>query len=162
MTFYEQVKKLPYLDAVINEALRLHSTSALGLPRIVPAGGMTVMGQFFPEGTVLSVPSYTLHRDEDVWGEDAEDFRPERWFERDQALLQRTFNPFSIGPRACVGKNLATLELQIIISSLLRRYHFVLENPDIEVSVMCLLLASLCSDSQFTSSRLVRASSASL
>ncbi|KAI5887036.1 cytochrome P450 [Schizophyllum commune H4-8] len=133
VTFYEQVKKLPYLDAVINEALRLHSTSALGLPRIVPAGGMTVMGQFFPEGTVLSVPSYTLHRDEDVWGEDAEDFRPERWFERDQALMQRTFNPFSIGPRACVGKNLATLELQIIISSLLRRYHFVLENPDMEL-----------------------------
>ena len=87
--------------------------------------------------------------------------RPERWFERDQAQLQRTFNPFSIGPRACVGKNLATLELQIIISSLLRRYHFVLENPDMEVSALCLLLASLCSNAQFTSSRLVRASFAS-
>ncbi|KAL1746722.1 cytochrome P450 [Schizophyllum fasciatum] len=130
---HEQVKRLPYLDAAINEALRLHSTSALGLPRIVPAGGLTVLGQHFPEGTILSVPSYTVHRDADVWGEDAGEYRPERWFERDPALLQRAFNPFSIGPRACVGKNLATLELLIIIASLVRRYHFVLEDPDMEL-----------------------------
>ena len=54
---FEQVKRLPYLEAVINESLRLHSTSGIGLPRIVPEGGLTVCGRFFPEGTVLSVPS---------------------------------------------------------------------------------------------------------
>ncbi|KAJ8472743.1 hypothetical protein ONZ45_g16543 [Pleurotus djamor] len=94
-----QVKRLPYLDAVINEALRLHSTSALGLPRVVPEGGMTVMGQFFPEGTVLSVPSYTIHRNPRVWGEDVDTFRPERWFEGDNAAMQKTINIFSYGPR---------------------------------------------------------------
>ncbi|TRM63528.1 cytochrome P450 [Schizophyllum amplum] len=133
VTYAEQVKRLPYLDAVINEALRLHSTSALGLPRLVPEGGMTVMGQHFPAGTVLSVPSYTVHRDEATWGEDANDFRPERWLERDPVAMQRAFNPFSLGPRACVGKNLASLELLVIISSILRRFHFVLENPDMEL-----------------------------
>lgn len=94
-----QVKRLPYLDACINEGLRLHSTSSLGLPRTVPEGGMMVSGHYFPAGTVLSVPSYTIHRDPTIWGEDVEEYRPERWFERDQAAIQKTFNPFSVGPR---------------------------------------------------------------
>lgn len=95
----DSVKNLPYLDACINEALRIHPTSAIGLPRIVPAGGFSVLGQFFPEGTILSVPSYSIHRDPVVWGEDVETYRPERWFERDQVAIQKTFNPFSFGPR---------------------------------------------------------------
>jgi benzoate 4-monooxygenase len=96
---FEQVKRLSYLEAVINESLRIHSTSAVGLPRLVPEGGITIQDKYFPANTVLSVPSYTIHRDKDVWGEDADDFRPERWFERDQAAIQKTFNPFSFGPR---------------------------------------------------------------
>ena len=95
----DQAKRLPYLDACINEGLRMHSTSSLGLPRIVPEGGMTILGHFFPEGTVVSVPSYTIHRDTSIWGEDVEEYRPERWFERDPADIQKTFNPFSVGPR---------------------------------------------------------------
>ncbi|TFK26575.1 cytochrome P450 monooxygenase [Coprinopsis marcescibilis] len=126
----QQVKNLPYLDACISEALRLHSTSALGLPRVTPEGGLTIRGQHFPEGTVLSVPSYSIHRDPSVWGEDVEDFRPERWFEQDASATQKTFNPFSVGPRACLGRNLAFMELQIIIASIMRRYDIVLEDPD--------------------------------
>lgn len=99
VTTYEQVKRLPYLEAVINEALRIHATSGIGLPRLVPEGGLTVCGRFFPEGTVLSVPTYTIHRDRAVWGEDVDAFRPERWFEQDKAAVQKTFNPFSFGPR---------------------------------------------------------------
>ncbi|KAG6839759.1 hypothetical protein C0991_011914 [Blastosporella zonata] len=140
----DQVKRLPFLDACINEGLRVHSTSALGLPRVIPAGGLTVSGIQFPEGTVVSVPSYSIHRDTEVWGADAEEFRPERWFAQEGkentasekerlARMQRTFNPFSVGPRACVGRNLATLELQIICASLLRRYEFVLEKEDQEL-----------------------------
>lgn len=98
----QQVKNIPYLDACINEALRLHSTSALGLPRVVPEGGLTIRGQNFPAGTVLSVPSYTIHRDPTVWGEDVEAFRPERWLEGDASAMNRCFNPFSVGPRLVV------------------------------------------------------------
>ncbi|KAJ7463301.1 cytochrome P450 monooxygenase [Mycena latifolia] len=132
----EQVKHLPYLEACINEALRIHSTSALGLPRVVPEGGVIICDQSFPAGAVVSVPSYTIHRDPGVWGRDVEAYRPERWFEEDKAAaMQKTFNPYSVGPRACVGRNLASLELQIIVASLLRRYHFVLENPEEPVRV---------------------------
>ena len=101
----EIVKRLPYLEAVINESLRLHSTSSIGLPRLVPEGGLHVSGKFFPEGTVLSVPSYTIHRDPGIWGNDVEAFRPERWFEQDQAGIQKTFNPFSYGPRLVELRN---------------------------------------------------------
>lgn len=100
---FEQVKRLTYLEAVINEALRIHSTSAIGLPRLVPEGGLTIQGKHFAADTVLSVPSYTIHRDKGVWGEDADDFRPERWFEQNQTAIQKTFNPFSFGPRRVFG-----------------------------------------------------------
>ncbi|KAH7920155.1 cytochrome P450 [Leucogyrophana mollusca] len=122
----EQVKHLPYLEAVINEGLRVHSTSSMGLPRVVPEGGLTVNGMHFPQGTVLSVPTYTIHRDKEVWGEDADIFRPERWFEGDRAAMQKAFNPFSFGPRSCIGRNLASMELLVIISSIFHRYDFVL------------------------------------
>ncbi|PSR74400.1 hypothetical protein PHLCEN_2v9908 [Hermanssonia centrifuga] len=99
---FEQVKRLPYLQAVIDEALRIHSTSGIGLPRLVPEGGLTVFGRYFPEGTVLSVPTFTIHRDQAVWGEDVEAYRPERWFEQDKVEIQKAFNPFSFGPRCVV------------------------------------------------------------
>ena len=75
VTSYDQVKHLPYLNACINEALRLHSTSSMGLPRLVPEGGLEVCGRWYPEGTVLSVPTYTIHRDAGVWGADFEEYR---------------------------------------------------------------------------------------
>ncbi|KAI0701997.1 cytochrome P450 monooxygenase [Cytidiella melzeri] len=127
---FEQVKRLEYLQAVIDEALRIHSTSGIGLPRVVPEGGLTIKDHYFPEGAVLSVPTYTIHRDTEVWGNDPDTFRPERWFEQEQKAVQKTFNPFSFGPRSCVGRNLANMELLIIISSILRRFEFVLEDPD--------------------------------
>jgi benzoate 4-monooxygenase len=127
---YEVVKSLPYLNAVVYEGLRMHSTSGIGLPRMVPEGGMKIQDHFFEQGTVLSVPTYTIHRDVDVWGNDASVFRPERWFERDNDTLQRAFNVFSYGPRACVGRNLASLQLLIVISSVFRRFDVVLEYPD--------------------------------
>ncbi|KAL5499106.1 hypothetical protein ACEPAH_1624 [Sanghuangporus vaninii] len=131
VTTFARVKNLPYLEAVINEAMRVHSTAGLGLPRVVPESGLTVCGKTFPEGTVLSTPMYTVHRDPDVWGVDADVFRPERWFELDPVKLQKSFHPFSFGPRACVGRNLAMLELLIIISSIFRRYDINVEQPDV-------------------------------
>jgi len=130
VTSFQSTKSLPYLEAVINESLRMHATSGIGLPRLVPEGGLTVCGKTFPAGTCLSVPTYTIHRDKAIWGEDVDSFRPERWFERDKGDIQKTFNPFSFGPRSCVGRNLASMELLIIVASIFRRYEFVLEDPE--------------------------------
>ncbi|KAL5636720.1 hypothetical protein ACGC1H_000626 [Rhizoctonia solani] len=138
-TSFEKVKSLPYLNACINEGLRLHATSAMGLPRVIPPGTvLEVCGEKFGPGSVLSVPSFTIHRDRAIWGEDVEAFRPERWLEAGadvqagvgNGLMAKAFNPFSYGPRACVGRNLASMELQIIISSVFSRYEFKLLKPD--------------------------------
>ncbi|KAK0493478.1 cytochrome P450 monooxygenase [Armillaria luteobubalina] len=131
----EQVKKLTYLQACINEGLRLHCTVGIGLPRVVTKNGITISGNYFPGGTVVSSPCYTIHRDPSVWGNDPEEYRPERWFECDSASVAKAFTPFSVGPRACIGRNLAILELQIIIASILKRFHFVLENPNEDLKV---------------------------
>ncbi|CUA69360.1 Benzoate 4-monooxygenase [Rhizoctonia solani] len=138
-TSFEKVKSLPYLNACINEGLRLHATSAMGLPRVIPPGTtLEVCGEKFGPGSVLSVPSFTIHRDQAVWGEDVEAFRPERWLEAGSDVqagvgtgpMAKAFNPFSYGPRACVGRNLASMELQIIISSVFARYEFKLLKPN--------------------------------
>ena len=98
---YEQIKNLPYLEAVLYETLRIHSTSGIGLPRVVSEGGLTVLGKTFPEGTVLSVPTFSLHRNTQAWGDDVDEFRPERWLDGkvDHSEMLKSFNPFSFGPR---------------------------------------------------------------
>ena len=59
---YDQVKDLQYLQNVISETLRIHSTSSQGLPRVVPPGdGVELGGHHFPQGLVLSVPAYVMH-----------------------------------------------------------------------------------------------------
>ncbi|RFU25664.1 hypothetical protein B7463_g10674, partial [Scytalidium lignicola] len=123
---YFEVKTLPFLRRCIDEGMRLHSTSAIGLPRIVADGpGVDFNGVHFPPGTVLSVPSYTIHHMQEIWGDDVEEFKPDRWL--NLTSRQKTcFNPFSYGPRACVGQNVAIMELQLIIGTLFHRYDFTL------------------------------------
>ncbi|OLN89026.1 Benzoate 4-monooxygenase 3 [Colletotrichum chlorophyti] len=125
---YEMVRDLPYLGMVINETLRFHSTSGIGLPREVPpeSPGVTIRGHFFPPGTVLSVPSYTMHHSKEIWGADADDFRPERW-ESLTARQKNAFIPFSYGPRACVGRNVAEMEMKLIVATWAKRYRVELK-----------------------------------
>ena len=110
---FTQVQDLPYLNAVINESMRYRPTSAMGLPRVVPEGGAEVSGRCFKEGTVLSVPSYSIHHNPIAF-DDPDSYWPERWLEGDQNALKKYFIPFSYGPRACVGRNvLLPLELSL-------------------------------------------------
>lgn len=109
VAMFEDCKDLPYTQGVINETLRLRTTVSVGLPRVVPKGGAIVCGRFFEEGTVLSTPTYTVHRDTRVWGPDALEFRPDRWRREGGADLEKAFLGFSYGPRACIGRNVSTL-----------------------------------------------------
>ncbi|KAH7106148.1 benzoate 4-monooxygenase [Auriculariales sp. MPI-PUGE-AT-0066] len=131
---YDMVRNLSYLQNVINETLRHHSTSGIGLPRQIPADfpqGIELNGYYFPPGTVLSVPTYTMHHSYDIWGADADEFQPERW----DALTARqktAFIPFSHGPRACVGRNVAEMEMKLIVATWARRYNVVLRQDYME------------------------------
>ncbi|CAF9942069.1 hypothetical protein IMSHALPRED_003187 [Imshaugia aleurites] len=131
---YETVKDLPYLHDVISETLRIHSTSSLGLPRVVPPGpGVSILTHHFPAGTVLSVPAYTIHHLPSIWNPSnlpalhPDRFNPDRW--RPEHLTEKqkaAFIPFSYGPRACVGRNVAEMELALIVATVNRRYAFEL------------------------------------
>jgi benzoate 4-monooxygenase len=129
---FEMVKDLKYMQNVINETLRIHSTSSLGLPRVVPPGeGIVLLGHHFPSYTVLSVPAYTIHHSKEIWGSDADEFVPDRW----NNLTERQKNgfiPFSYGPRSCVGRNVAEMELALIVATTFRRYDFDLYQKELE------------------------------
>ncbi|KAJ4373090.1 hypothetical protein N0V83_003381 [Neocucurbitaria cava] len=124
VAMFVDCKDLPFTQGVIYETLRLRTTVSVGLPRVVPAGGATVCGQHFKEGTVLSTPTYTTHRDPRVWGTNAQEFIPERWMGPDKAELEKAFLGFSYGPRACIGRNVAFMELKKTVATLFRRFDY--------------------------------------
>ncbi|KAL1880980.1 hypothetical protein Plec18167_003520 [Paecilomyces lecythidis] len=124
VAMFNECKNLPYTEAVIYETLRLRTTVSVGLPRVVPPEGATVCGRFFRGGTVLSTPTYTTHRDTRVWGADALEFRPERWFSPNRADLENNFLGFSYGPRACIGRNVAFMELKKTVATIFRRFNY--------------------------------------
>ncbi|KAJ7042944.1 benzoate para-hydroxylase [Mycena alexandri] len=126
---YRHAKDIPYLQAVINEGLRLHSTTAIGLHRSAPPGGVVCSGYYFPEGTELSVPAWTIGHDPELWG-DAENFRPERWLEGKES--RQYLMTFGKGPRACIGQNLAYIEMTSIIATMLLRYKLEVRTTHLE------------------------------
>ncbi|KAJ4317246.1 hypothetical protein N0V84_007465 [Fusarium piperis] len=130
---YESVKHLPYLGMCINETLRHHSPSGIGLPREIPAKskGVTLHGRYFGPGTVLSVPTYTVHHSAEIWGPDVEEFKPERW----ESITEKqkiAFIPFSHGPRSCVGRNLAEMQMRLIAATWVKRYNIFLRQEKME------------------------------
>lgn len=82
---YSEVRNLPYLDACVQEGIRMHPPFALPFERVVPKGGVTVLGHFIPEGTAIGGSPYVVNRHKGTFGDDAEFWRPERWLEKDDA-----------------------------------------------------------------------------
>lgn len=126
---YDAVSNLPYLRACIEESLRVRPASSMGLPRVVPVGGRVIAGKYIPEGVTVSVPTYSLLRDRAVFEHPAE-YIPERWLTKDtekKQLMTKTHLPFSTGPRACIGRNIAYFEQTLVIATLVR--FFDLEIP---------------------------------
>jgi cytochrome P450 len=86
---YSEVSNLPYLDACVQEGSRMHPPFALPFERIVPEGGVTVLGHFLPAGTVVGGSPYVVNRHKPTFGQDAEFWRPERWLVDDPAARKR-------------------------------------------------------------------------
>jgi cytochrome P450 len=127
---FAQAQKLPYLQAVLKEALRIHPAMGLPMVRTVPEGGATLCGRFFPAGSTVGVNAWVAHRNKSVFGDDADIWRPERWLEFEKqgrgAEVERYFLAFGLGSRTCLGKNIALLEINKIVPQLVRGFEVVL------------------------------------
>ena len=114
----EDLPKLPYLEAVINESWRFYPPAWTQGRRAVEDFEMD--GYRFPAGSVLMVSQWVLHNLPDIWG-DPEVFRPERWLE-EQNIPQGAYFPFGAGPRICIGMPFAQMEARLLLATILQRY----------------------------------------
>lgn len=117
-----------YLRSCIDEALRMSPPVGAILPRIVLSGGLHLLGHNIPQGTVVGCPIYALHHHE-TFVPDPFSYNPSRWIKGEPDVtttnleaLHSVFNPFSIGPRGCVGKPMAYMELMMTLARLLWGY----------------------------------------
>lgn len=122
---YDQVARLRYLRRVLDESLRLWPTAPAFARE---ATEDTVLAGEHPmrRGGWALVLTPMLHRDPEVWGEDAERFDPDRFDAKAvRARPPHTFKPFGTGARACVGRQFALHEATLVLGLLLRRYELI-------------------------------------
>ncbi|KAI8339627.1 cytochrome P450 [Chlamydoabsidia padenii] len=135
---YEAIKEMKYAYAVLYETLRLHPSVPLNQKEALK-DDVLPDGTPIKAGEVVIWSSYSLGRNKDIWGADAKEFKPERWFTEDGDLRRESqgkWPAFHAGPRVCLGQNLATLEALVAVCFLLKRYKFnLVPNQDITYQV---------------------------
>eukprot|EP00644_Phytophthora_capsici_P002765 jgi/Phyca11/124947/e_gw1.55.146.1 len=129
----DDVSELIYVEAALRETLRLYPSVPIVSKQAVHDAVLSD-GTFIKAGAMAGLPMYALGRMPHVWGPDAAQFKPERWLDSQSGKLISVsaykFVAFNAGPRLCLGKNLAMLEMKLIVASLLSKYHVQLENPE--------------------------------
>ncbi|KAK9420554.1 hypothetical protein SUNI508_06294 [Seiridium unicorne] len=137
---FEQTKALPYLDAVLKESMRLHPVIGGILERVVPDSGLTLPdGRFIAPRTIVGMNPWVIHRNKDIYGQDVDAFRPDRWlrhdFERQPAFKSRlkrmkdTDFTFGAGNRVCLGKYSAHMQILKTIATLFwRQFQLLFKN----------------------------------
>lgn len=96
---WRQTRELPYLDACVKEAGRIHPPFGLPMERVVPPEGATICGEYIKGGTLVGMNSWAVHRNRDLYGQDCDEWNPNRWLcesnkrrKMENALL--TVSPF--------------------------------------------------------------------
>ncbi|KAF1348965.1 cytochrome P450 [Delphinella strobiligena] len=123
----ETLAALPYLNACLQEGLRMYPPVPSALPRRVPEGGAYVAGHWITEGTVVAITHFAAYHSKDNWYM-PDSYTPERWLGGDERFANddhSSFEPFSFGPRNCLGKNLAWHEARVLLCEVL--WNFDLE-----------------------------------
>jgi len=122
---YENLSKLTYLNACLEEGLRIHPPVPTGLLRTVPKGGDTIDGAFVPAGTSVAVSSWAAAHNP-VNFRDCDQFIPERYIDKEYDTdWKKAAQPFSLGPRGCIGRHLSYMEMRLILGRLLWNFDVV-------------------------------------
>ncbi|KAH6622021.1 benzoate 4-monooxygenase cytochrome-like protein P450 [Boeremia exigua] len=123
-----KIQSCNYLTAFLMEAMRMSTPVPAEPGREVLEGGTTVNGHYFPKGTQVSTAFWAMHYNKDYYPEPTK-FRPERWIvgqagstTESVALAESAFCAFSAGSRGCVGKNMAWLEMRLVIAKTLWKF----------------------------------------
>ncbi|KEF58631.1 uncharacterized protein A1O9_06557 [Exophiala aquamarina CBS 119918] len=129
---WAESQKLPYLDACIKEAFRMHPAAGLPLERITPPQGIEIDGHFIPGGTIVGCNAWVIHKREEIFGSQVDSYIPERWLDASPEQLKEmngTLFQFGAGARTCIGKNISLLEMYKLIPAFLRRFEVRLNDP---------------------------------
>ncbi|KAJ6850925.1 putative cytochrome P450 86A1 [Iris pallida] len=127
---FEELERLVYLKAALAETLRLYP-SVPEDSKYVVADDVLPDGTSVPAGSAITYSIYSVGRMESIWGEDSMEFKPERWLSADGQRFEPSrdayrFVAFNAGPRTCLGKDLAYLQMKSIVSAVLLRHRLEL------------------------------------
>ena len=130
---FEEVDELVYLKAALSETLRLYPSVPQDLKYVLEDDTLPD-GTFVPRGSSISYSIYSVGRMESIWGPDCLQFKPERWIRNGRFEPPRDsfkFVAFNGGPRICLGKDLAYLQMKSIVAGILLRHRISLDpgNP---------------------------------
>ena len=132
MTEYEMHQKLPFVEAVTNETMRMKPVAPLLI--FEPINDVEIKGYRFKKGDRMLVQTRKAATD-DQYFSDAKQFMPERWLKASKCPVHNmeAFVPFGGGPRFCPGKNLAILEMKMVLSMLFKNFEIEMITPHEEV-----------------------------
>ncbi|KAJ4831893.1 hypothetical protein Tsubulata_018100 [Turnera subulata] len=122
---FEELDRLMYLKAALSETLRLYPSVPQDSKHVI-ADDVLPSGTFVPAGSSITYSIYAIGRMKFIWGEDCMEFRPERWLSSDGKKIEVNdsykFVAFNAGPRICLGKDLAYLQMKSIAAAILLRH----------------------------------------
>ncbi|KAK1977923.1 cytochrome P450 3A19 [Colletotrichum cereale] len=129
----QSVLRLPYMNACVQEALRLTPPiNGRGSHRISP--GATIDGLYVPKGVNVSADIWTIHRKPEYWAL-ADKFRPDRWTDNGPGTLfehdvRTSYRPFLVGPRVCIGREMALQSIRLTVAKIAFTYDLEMANSD--------------------------------
>lgn len=138
---------IPYTLAAIKESQRLYPVIGMSLSRKVPAGGTSLHGHFLSEGTTVGCNPTALHRNQAIFGPDADIFNPDRWLRRDgpeqASVMERVNLIWGGGGRICPGRHLAELIVFKVVPALLREFDVEITTMPKESDMPCYFMAMM-------------------
>lgn len=123
---FEHIRSLRYVQAVLDEGLRLHPSVPYDM-KVCARDDCLPDGTVVPKGCVFLFSPYAQGRCEAIWGSDACKYRPERWLEMQCKPSAFTFSAFNAGPRECLGRRLAEMEMVTVLTTIIRNFDLALE-----------------------------------
>ncbi|PHT30158.1 hypothetical protein CQW23_30266 [Capsicum baccatum] len=141
---FDELREMQYLHAAISEAMRLYPPVPIDT-RSCLKDDILPDGTFIGKGWFMSYQTYSMGRMESIWGKDCCDYKPERWFDENGVYKHESpfkFPVFHAGPRMCLGKDMAYIQMKSIAASVLEKFEFdvQLENEKCPEYILSLTL----------------------